>query len=903
MEFRLFGEVRLVAAGRFLDVGAPRQQAVLAALAVDAGRPVPIEAIVDRVWGDEPPAEARNVLYSHLSRLRHLLRQTGEPAAIERRTAGYLLDVPPETVDLHRFAALVQTGRAAALAEALRLWHGPPLAGIGGEWADNVRTAWHRRRLDALVQWGELQLRLGHAGEVAATVADLTAEYPLAERLEAILLRALLADGRGAEALERYGEVRRRLADELGTEPGPELRALHATMLAGAAPVPAAAPNHTVVTPAQLPPDVRGFAGREAELHMLDELQGGGPVVLSGTAGVGKTTLAVHWSHRVRGAFPGGQLYVNLRGFDPGGAPVTPAQAVRDFLDALDVPASRRPSSLEAQIGLYRSLLADRRLLVVLDNARDAGQVRPLLPGAPGCQVLVTSRDELVGLVAEGARPVPLDLLGTEEAHAVLRERLGRARVDAEPAAVAEIAELCARLPLALAVVAARAATRPAFRLADLAGQLRAARGGLDEFAGADPATDPRAVFSWSYLRLSPAAARLFRLLGLHPGPDAGVRAALALDKAARPALAELTQAHLLTEVRPGRYACHDLLRSYAAELVAETDGAEERAAATQRLLAYYRHSAYLADGFIDPRREVPPEPAPLPEGVEPERIVTHAEALAWFTAERPVLLRAVHQPPRFDREVWELVWASRRFLALQGHWHDGNAVLGVALEAARRLDDGLKQAFAHCFLGCTGVWLDRYDEAGEQLDAALALYAAGGDRIGQAYTQHYWAWLLERQERPAEALAHAERALELFGAAGHRAGQAKARNAVGWLHALLGDHTATVHHCRQALALQQELGDGLGAAQTWHSLGFAYSAMGDDTQAILCYKSAEDLFHRSGYLFNEALVLTASADIHASSGRHDQARADLRRAYDILRRLGHPTADEVRAKLEDSHD
>nr|BFE61495.1 BTAD domain-containing putative transcriptional regulator [Dactylosporangium thailandense] len=895
MDIRLFGEVRLFAAGRLLDAGAPRQRAVLAALAVDAGRPVPIETVVDRVWGEEPPAEARNVLYSHVSRLRRLV-------AIERRSAGYLLDVPPETVDLHRFAALVQTGGAAALAEALALWDAPPLAGIGGDWADAVRTAWHRRRLDAVVRWGELRLEAGHPGEVAAAVADLTAEYPLAEQLEVLVLRALLAAGQRTEALERYGHIRRRLADELGTEPGPELRGLHERLLgrAGAGNAPA---GNAGVIPAQLPAGIGGFAGRAAELRLLDDLRGTGTVILSGTAGVGKTTLAVHWAHRVRDAFPGGQLYVNLRGFDPGGDPVTPAAAVRDFLDALDVPASRRPASLEAQIGLYRSLLAGRRVLVVLDNARDAGQVRPLLPGAPGCQAVVTSRDELVGLVAEGARPVPVDLLPTEEAHAVLRERLGAARVEAEPGAAAEIAELCARLPLALAVVAARAATRPAFRLGDLARQLREARGGLDEFAGADPATDPRAVFSWSYLRLSPAAARLFRLLGLHPGPDLGTRAARALAGTARPALAELTQAHLLTEIGPGRYACHDLLRSYAAELVAEHESAGERAAATRRLLGYYRHSAYLADGFVEPRREVPPEFAPLPAGVEPERIVTHAEALAWFTAERPVLLRAVHQPSAFDREVWEIVWASRRFLKLRSRWHEANAMLAAALEAARRLDDGPKQAFAHCFLGCSAVWLDRHDEAGEQLDAALARYAEGGDRIGQAYTHHYWAWLLEKQGRHPEALGHAERSLALFAAAGHRAGEAKARNAVGWFHALAGDHAAAVHHCERALALQQELGDGLEAAQTWHSLGFAHHALGDDTRALLCYKSAEDLFHRSGYLFNEALVLTASADIHAACGRHDRARAERRRAYDILRPLGHPLAEEVRAHLEDSHD
>ena len=927
MEFRLFGEVRLYSAGRSLDVGAPRRQAILAALAVDAGRPVPIETLVDRVWGDDPPTEVRNVLYSHLSRLRHLLRQTGEPVTIERRNAGYVLDAAPDSVDLHRFIRLVERGRddrtaeadrVAALTEALEVWQGPPLAGLVGDWAEQVRVTWHRRRLDAVVHWGEARLRLGHADTVVDTCADLVDEYPLSEPLESLLLRALHAAGRDAEALDRYGVVRQRLADELGTDPGPELRALHSAILRGELPGSPAAPA-VVVTPAQLPPEPLGFAGREDELRTLDTLLARPPgaavpdpgrparvVVLSGTAGVGKTTLAVRWAHRVRDAFPDGQLYANLRGFDPSGSPVTPAEAVRDFLDALDVPSSRVPTSLDAQIGLYRSLLADRRILVVLDNARDASQVRPLLPGAPGSHVVVTSRDELVGLIAEGARAVAVDLLGAEEAHAVLRERIGAARVAAEPAAAEEIIELCARLPLALAVVAARAATRPTFPLHDLAGQLRDARGGLDEFAGADPVTDPRAVFSWSYLRLSPPAARLFRLLGLHPGPDVGTRAAAALcgmpAGAVRAPLAELAQTHLIAEQSPGRYACHDLLRAYATELVVGHDPPEEREQAVRRVLGYYGHSAFLADGFVDPRREVPPALTPLPGGVEPERMLTHAQALAWFAAERRVLLRAVRQPPTFDHEVWELVWSTRRFLAIQGHWQDGRAVLDAALSAACRLDDPLKQAFAHCYLGCTDVWLDNFARAADELGAALALYQAGGDMVGQAYTHHYFSWLLERQEKNVDALGHAERALELFAAAHHRAGQAKVRNAVGWFHALLGDYAAAIDHCEQALALQKELADGMGAAQTWHSLGYAHHHLGDDTQAIMCYKSAVDVFHRSGYLFNEAHVLTALADIYKSAGDRDKARAGWQRAFDILLQLGHPDADEIRAKLEDPH-
>ena len=391
MEFRLFGEVRLHVAGRRLDAGTPRQQAVLAALAIDAGRPVPIETLVDRVWGENPPEQARNVLYSHLSRIRRLLEQPGE-TPIARRTAGYVLLADPDAVDLHRFTRLTERGkdtrlsdedRAAALSEALRMWLDTPLAGIPGDWADQVRVTWQRRRLDAAVRWGELALRLGRPGTVIDTVAELVDTYPLAEPLEAVLMRALHAAGRTAEAIERYDVVRRRLADQLGTDPGPELQELHAALLRGDLPDTRAA-----TAPAQLPADVPGFAGRAAALRRLGDLLTASeatPVaVLSGTAGVGKTTLAVHWAHRVTTRFPDGQLYVNLRGFDPAGEPVPVTAALRGFLEALAVPPNKIPTSLDAQAGLYRSLLSGRRSWWCWTTRGTPGRCARCSPARPG---------------------------------------------------------------------------------------------------------------------------------------------------------------------------------------------------------------------------------------------------------------------------------------------------------------------------------------------------------------------------------------------------------------------------------------------------------------------------------------------------------------------------------------
>jgi tetratricopeptide (TPR) repeat protein len=454
-----------------------------------------------------------------------------------------------------------------------------------------------------------------------------------------------------------------------------------------------------------------------------------------------------------------------------------------------------------------------------------------------------------------------------------------------------------------LAVVAARAATHPTFGLAALARELSEARGGLDEFAGTDPATDPRMVFSWSYLQLSADAARVFRLVGLHPGPDASTRAAASLvgitAARVRPLLTELARAHLVTEHVPGRYTCHDLLRAYASEQAHLLDPEPDRRAAKRRMLGHYVHSAEHADRLLDPRREEPPPLTPLPAGVTPERVADHEQALAWFDAERRVLLTAIRQDPEFDTEIWELAWGMRRFLAHQGHWHDELDALRVALEAARRLGDPVKQAYAHCYLGCTYVWFDKHDDALAEFEAALGLYGQAGDLVGQAYVEHYHSWMLERQEHIVEALAHAERALELFQAAGHLVGQARVLNAVGWFHALLGDYRASVDFCEKALRLQTQLGDQLSSAQTWHSLGYVHDHNGDHARAIACYDAAIALFRESGYLFSEAVVLTSIGDTHEHAGDLDAARLAWQQAVDILDQLGHPDAKQTRAKLD----
>ncbi len=667
MQVRLLGPVEVVARDGPRPVPGLRRKAILATLALHEGEPISTSRLLDAVWGDAVPVV--NTLQSHLSYLRGVL---GDKTAILACPPGYVLHLGGEGTDVRVAERLWGEGAQSAdparrvqrLTEALALWRGRALADVTGlAWLEE-----QAERLDALyeqIRRALLEARLT-AGEHAQVVPDLeqmAAGHPFDEQICAHLMLALYRAGRQADALAAYHRIRRALDEELGIAPGQPLRDLETAMLrqdpaldegtqAVVAPV---MPQAELVSapppvPAQLPPAGPGFAGRAAELASLDAiLPGPGPgyprpahpgpesrgaagrgtvliSAVSGTAGVGKTALAVHWAHRVKAQFPDGQLYVNLRGFDPGGLPLDPAEAVRRFLDALGVAVARIPQGLAAQTALYRSLLARKRMLVVLDNARDAEQVRPLLPGSPGCLAIVTSRNQLPGLVvANGASPLNLDLLTAAEARELLARRLGRALTANDRQAADEIIERCARLPLPLAIAAARAATSPHLPLSAVAGELREASGVLDSFDHGDAATDVRAVLSWSYQALGADAARLFRLLGLFPGPDITAAAAASLAAIplpqARRLLAELTRAHLLAEHSPGRYTFHDLLRAYAAELARAHDSDQRRDAAIRRLLGHYLHTAHraatLMESSLVPVASVALVPA-QPGGIDP---------------------------------------------------------------------------------------------------------------------------------------------------------------------------------------------------------------------------------------------------------------------------------------------
>jgi len=940
LRFGVLGPLRVWRGETVVDLGPVQQRVVLAVLVLQAGRPVGRQQMINAVWGEATPRNAVNLVQRHVSGLRRALepeRPGHTPSGLLAWTeVGYLLTVPKGALDLDLFDSELSRARAArtagrlpeaaeALHSALRLWRGPVCDGLSSPFLDAQADRLDESRIGVLEERIELDLTIGAHADLIAELRGLIAEYPLRERLHSLLMMALYRAGRQADALAAFRDARRRLREELGIEPAASLQRLHQQILAAdsgliAAPDTETAANAGELTgprrplPAQLPHPIPDFTGRQAELDRLDALAdrdsgGSGPNVvitaITGTAGVGKTALAVHWAHSVSKRFPDGQLYVNLRGFDPTGSAMKPAEAIRGFLDAFGVTPQQLPANLEAQVALYRSLLAGRRVLVLLDNAADEDQVRPLLPGSYGCLVIVTSRSELSGLiVTEGARPVVVDLMSVPEARQLLSRRIGENRTSVEPQAVDGIIALCARLPLALMLVAARAATHSGFGLSALASELREAGSSLDVFDGDDQATNVRAVFSWSYQRLSVPGRRLFRLLGLHFGPDISVPAVASLAGLPRgqirPALTELARAHLVDERIPGRYTFHDLLRAYAAEVARAHDSDDYRFRARHRVLDHYLHTSCHADELLARHQDRPFTLVNAQPEVAPEALANQKEALAWFESEHAVLLAALRQATGFDIHIWQLAWTLASYFEYQGHWRDWRDSQSMALDAGRRLSDKLAQALSQRSLGCALVQLSSYDDARVHLQDALHLFGELGDNTGQADARISLAMMMERQGLYSEALPHAQAALAIAQAVGHRPRQARALNAVGWLHAQLGDHEQALVYCHQALDLQREIEDPCGEATTYDSLGYAYRHLGHQTEATACYQHAVDLYGELGDLYNEADTLVSMGNAYRAFGDFESARISWQRALAIFDQLGHPLADTVRAKIRE---
>jgi DNA-binding SARP family transcriptional activator/Tfp pilus assembly protein PilF len=904
--------------GALVQLAAPKQRAVLGLLALRANAVVHRDALIDVVWGEDPPATAVNLVQAYASRLRRLLDPSGEAGLLVSVGTSYRLRLDADQLDLLGFGQLVDRGRACAQAgdaraachwyqQALGLWHGEPLADVDLLRGHPAVVDLDRQRAAMIAEYAELAMATGLAAQVLPHLERLAEREPLDERAHALLMLALAGSGQQATALHLYEELRRRLDDQLGVHPGAELSEAHLRVLRQQVPGsgrPARQAVPAQVVPRQLPAATRHFAGRTEELKALGGLldrtpasEVGGAVVISaigGTAGVGKTALAIHFAHQVAERFPDGQLYANLRGFDPTGIPTTPAEAIRGLLAALQVAPEQIPASLDAQAGLYRSLLASRRMLVVLDNARDEQQVRPLLPASPTCLVLVTSRNQLTGLVtSEGAYPLTLELLSPADSRELLARCLGGERVATEPAAVDELVGLCARLPLALSIAAARAATQPTLPLAALAAELRHAHAPLDALDTGEVNSSMRAVLSWSYQQLAAPAARLFRLLGLHPGPDVTPLAAASLaaiaPERANLLLRELAHAHLLAEHTPGRFAFHDLLRAYAGEQARSCDSEAERHAALTHLFDHYLASAAAAMDTLVPaeqqrRPRIPAPATPLPP------VGAAAAARAWLDAERAILVAvaaytAGHGWPEHTTRLAATLF---RYLDRGGHHADALTVHTHALHAARQTGDRGAQANTLISLGQV-FWLQgRYRQATHHLQQALALYGELGDQLGQARTLANLGLVEWHQGRYQQAAQHRRHALAIYRGLGDQLGQGRTLNNLGMGELRQGRYQQAAGHHQQALRLFREIGDRDGEACALDNLGVVDLRRGRYQQAAGHHRQALLLFREIGYRDGEAEALDHLGLVDQQLGHHRQAAGHHRQALTIYREIGY---------------
>lgn len=884
MEFRLLGQVEMWHGDRCVDLGHAKQRLVLAVLLMEAGQIVAATTLLDRVWGHAPPDAALSVLYGYVARLRKALASCG--VSLAKDSGGYVLDIDADAVDVHRFRRLLAEAAnagnpelaAARFDEALALWRGAPFSSAGSPWFATLRKTLEEQHLSAVLDRNEAYLRQGRVAELARPLLELTAANPLDERPAAQLMRVLYRSGRAAEALEQYQLARNRLADQ-GTEPSPFLRELHQRILRGDPSLidPDGQARGRLPVPAGLPHDVPGFVGRGSEIKALDalvpEVNTRRTVVISavdGTAGVGKTALAVHWAHRVKARFPDGNLYADLHGFGPGPT-ADPGQVLDGFLMALEVAPGKIPSDLDAKAALYRSLLDERHMLLVLDNAATPEQVRPLLPGSPGCLVVVTSRNMLTGLaVRNRAHRISLNVLPAGDAVALLEEFVGAARIAAEPEAAGELARLCAYLPVALCVAGEHAAARPGIPLAQLVMQLGTASK-LDLLdAGGDTETAVRAVFSWSYRALPAAAARLFRLLGLHPGhdlatPGAAVTAGLDLEEAQR-LLDILVRAHLVQRAVPGRYSMHDLLRAYAVERCGEEE--PERQAALARLIDYFVHTARSAADTAYPGV------LKLPQDHLASAFDDSGQAFAWLEEERANLVAVVvhtarHGPPA---AAWRLADSLRGFFHLRHGGTDWLTTAHAGLSAACDKAEPHAQAFMHLSAGLAQWLSGRMQQAVDDFTRALACYRQVGNQEGEAAVLNNLGGVLAELGQLGDALDCRRQALQLRRRSGPPGRQAMALIGLATVLWEQGNLASALEHLRQALELERQMSDRIGEAIALNNMALVLVDLGQPQEALACLKTALPAIRDAGDQFGETAAWENLAKAHHAMAEYAQA-------------------------------
>jgi DNA-binding SARP family transcriptional activator/Tfp pilus assembly protein PilF len=925
MEFGLLGGLLVRRAGATVAVSRGKQRVALAALLLKANQVVPVDELAETLWGPKPPTSARVTVQNYVKRLR-LAIEDADRKRISTEPRGYLMRVEDGELDLTRFETLAASacsaarerawGPAAADARAaLQLWRGEPLADVESDaLAAREVPRLTEIRLQVLEARLEAELHLGGHANVIPDLQQLTQDHPLREHTHGLLMLALYRHGRAAEALAAYRAAREVLVGELGTEPGAELHVLQQRILVAdpvlAVPVDGLReePDSVLDVPRELPGAVPYFVGREGELATLTGLLGRtgqrspGTVVISaigGAAGVGKTALALRWAHQVASRFPDGQLYVNLRGYDAG-QPMPAADALAGFLRSLGVPGQRVPADTDERAARYRSLLASRRMLVLLDNASDVAQVRPLLPGADGCVVVVTSRNSLAGLVArDGAQRLALDLLPQEDAVALLRALIG-ARADAEPYAAQELARRCARLPLALRVAAELVAARPADPLANFVAELAGPRR-LDLLdAGEDESTRVRRVFSFSYRHLDVGTARAFRLAALlSPGPDLDRYALAALTDTtvaqASQALGLLARSHLVQQTGPARYGMHDLLRDYARELAEAHDTAEDRRAALSRLFDYYLHTAASCAKVLRPaeaarRPRISPPATPVPH------VADAAAAREWLGAERASLVSvtAYMAANGWPDHAIRMSAILSRSLEDGGHFPEAIIIHTHARNVARRVGQRADEGNALSSLGLVAWWQGRYEQAADNLQQAVMLSREAGDYNGQAIALANLGIVEGQQGRYEQAADYLRQALAMVRETGDRVGETSALVNLGMVEDQQGRYEQAADYYQQALALSRETGDHNSQAYTLANLGIIEQRRGCFELAASYIRQCLSIFRTVGNRSGQSPALAALGDVELRQGHCGRAADNYRESLALCRELGDRSGEAV---------
>jgi DNA-binding SARP family transcriptional activator/tetratricopeptide (TPR) repeat protein len=903
MEFRALGPIELWSAGQRQALGPARGRSVLAMLLMTPRTIVPAETLIDRLWETRPPPKARESLSVYIARLRASLRQAvGDSVKLVGRAGGYVLEVDPEAIDVHRFrrlrrqaSSLVASGdhdhAALLLRQADGLWRGQALAGVRGDWIARMRDGLEEERRAAILERVACELRLGRHADLVGELRHLLAQYPLDETLVADQMTALYRSGRPADALTLYRDTRSRLIDEQGTEPGPMLSELHQRILGCDPELSVRQSGHRpgVAPPDTLPLETAEFVGRNEELGLLTAEHGSTPRigVIEGMPGVGKTALAVRAARLVSGQYPDGTLYLSLRSHDPGSRSLDRAEALRRLLQMLSVPAAQIPDTIGERAALWRAQLSRRRAVVILDDAAGHDQIRPLLPVTGRCLILITTRRRLPDY--PGARTLSLDVLPVDEAITLFRQIAGEGRT-ADADQVAAAVGLCGRLPLAIQLTASRIAQDGSLSLDGLIEELSQFSARLGGTGAVSP--EVMAAFDLSYRALEPDHQRFFRRLGVSPCACLSLPAAAALGGCtpaeAEKALVTLLECHLLARAPGGRFRFHDLIRDYAAVRAARDDPETEQRQALGRLLDYYLHTADRADRVLHPfRRRMPVQVTQVPAAGP--ALGTQEDAASWLESEWQNILQAARCAGNreWKQKCADLVHVLADFVEITAYWDEAIAAHTLALQAGRDLADPGRIAQASLALSAVLQHTGRHEAALPRAEEAGAIYRLLGDRAGEAEALDQIGLAHQRTARSREALAYFQEAWILYRAAEDPRGVAAALSHSGIACWHLGRYPEAHAHICEALSLYRSAGDRRGEAKALNNLGMIHLYNGHHRDALDAYQKSLQIFRDIGGAQNQAILYHNIGNVHHYKGSYTEALAACRRALAIYRDIG----------------